>query len=411
MNEDTAALRGGDLSVHDAVRAIDVNRMRHYRYRRLQEKISDAGLAGALLFDPVNIRYALGLSNYAVYSLHSPTRAVFVPPSGRCVVFDHEPHSFEQINGTVDLIGDLRPLPIYHYFYAGSFGEEFAKRLADQVRDLSSASNGRVAIDRFEPVLSHALTESGVDVADAQQIVEQARAIKNKDEIACIIASISVAEEALAKMRAALVPGITENALCGILHETNIARGGEWHEYRLVCSGGRTNPWGQEATNRQVRAGELVIVDTGMIGPMGYFADVSRTFFCQPGEPTAEQKRLYQLAHQNIRHNTQLLRPGLPFREFSEQCWQLPEEFVSDRYPTPMHGTGMRGEWPMLAYPVDFDKRGVDGTFQPGMVLSVESYLGADDGVEGVKLEEQVLITDGGFQRLSTFPYESLMLT
>ena len=44
------------------------------------------------------------------------------------------------------------------------------------------------------------------------------------------------------------------------------------------------------------------------------------------------------------------------------------------------------------------------------MTLCVESYIGAEDGIEGVKLEEQVLVTDTGVQRLSSFPYEEALL-
>jgi Xaa-Pro aminopeptidase len=45
------------------------------------------------------------------------------------------------------------------------------------------------------------------------------------------------------------------------------------------------------------------------------------------------------------------------------------------------------------------------------MTLCVESYIGAEDGVEGVKLEEQILVTDSGATRLSTFPYEDCFLS
>ncbi|MEQ9491175.1 MAG: Xaa-Pro peptidase family protein [Alphaproteobacteria bacterium] len=413
MWTDTLAKRAHGMALRDNLLSADIERMRAYRYQRLQSELAKRNIAGALLFDPVNVRYAVGISNYAVYSLHSPIRAVYVPVSGACTVFDHDHEMFETLAGRNDLIGDIRPLPIYHYFYAGTYANEFAARLSSQVADLvrqAGKSKPVLVVDRYEPVLANALNATGLAIDDAQVPLEQARSIKSNDEIACILASISVAEEALARIRDALVPGITENELCGILHQTNISRGGEWHEYRLVCAGGRTNPWGQESTDRPLRAGDLLIVDTGMIGPLGYFADVSRTFFCKPGNPTEEQKRLYRLAYRNIVYNMELLRPGLAFEDFSKQCWTLPEEFVGDRYPTPMHGVGMRGEWPMLAYPIDFDKRGVEGEFRPGMVLSMESYLGADGGVEGVKLEEQVLITKTGYERLSTFPYEEEML-
>ncbi len=75
-------------------------------------------------------------------------------------------------------------------------------------------------------------------------------------------------------MREALRPGMTENELWSILHQTNIAMGGEWIEGRLLVSGDRINPWFHECSDRMVRAGELVAFDTDMIGPFGFCADI-----------------------------------------------------------------------------------------------------------------------------------------
>ena len=55
---------------------------------------------------------------------------------------------------------------------------------------------------------------------------------------------------------------------------------------------------------------------------------------------------------------------------------------------------------------MDFDKKGYDGEVVPGMTLCVESFIGSDGGREGVKLEEQVIITETGVERMSTYPYQ-----
>ena len=69
------------------------------------------------------------------------------------------------------------------------------------------------------------------------------RAIKSEDEIACMVQAIAVCEAGMARMRGALRPGMTENELWAILHETNIRLGGEWIETRCLCAGDHTNPW------------------------------------------------------------------------------------------------------------------------------------------------------------------------
>ena len=89
----------------------------------------------------------------------------------------------------------------------------------------------------------------------------------------------------------------------------------------------------------------------------------------------------------------------------------MPDDFRAQRYSVLAHGVGMCDEWPAILYRDEWrDKGGYDGVFEPGMTLCIESYTGAVGGSEGVKLEEQVLITEDGVQRLSTFPFEDALL-
>jgi Xaa-Pro aminopeptidase len=70
----------------------------------------------------------------------------------------------------------------------------------------------------------------------------------------------------------------------------------------------------------------------------------------------------------------------------------------------------MTGEYPYLYHRADFPDAGYDGVIEPGMTLCVESYIGEDGGAEGVKLEQQLLVTDTGTELLSLFPFEDELL-
>jgi Xaa-Pro aminopeptidase len=181
-------------------------------------------------------------------------------------------------------------------------------------------------------------------------------------------------------------------------------------ETRLVSSGPRTNPWFNEASGRAVRPGELVAVDTDTIGCFGYYSDFSRTFFCGPGRPSAEQKALYRMAYDQVQHNMSILAPGMSYREVSERAWKMPERIAERRYTSVMHGCGMHGEAPFIPHLVDWETRGTEGIVEPGMVLCVESYVAEVGGREGVKLEEEVLITEDGIQRISRYPFDESLL-
>jgi len=177
-----------------------------------------------------------------------------------------------------------------------------------------------------------------------------------------------------------------------------------------MTSGQRTNPWFQECGDHMIEPDSLVALDTDVVGCHGYYSDFSRTFHAGPGTPTAAQRRLYRLAHEQVHHNMGILRPGMTFREYAHAAWDIPEEFAAQRYYLSAHGVGMTGEYPYLYHRHDFPQSGYDGVVEPGMTLCVESYLGAEGGPEGVKLEEQVLVTDDGVELLSDFPFEEDLL-
>ena len=63
--------------------SVDVTALRHERLARLRAILKQADVAAGLFFDPINIRYATGVSNMQVWCLHNPTRYAFVATEGR----------------------------------------------------------------------------------------------------------------------------------------------------------------------------------------------------------------------------------------------------------------------------------------------------------------------------------------
>jgi len=385
--------------------AIDQDALRRYRLGRLQAELRAADCAAALLFDPIDITYALGAVRYPVFQFHLPSAYAFVPATGRPVLFEgYGTH-------TEDALFDSRPSVNLNYLHTGEHRAPALARFLAGIDPLLRAAGGRrLAVDRAEPGTLAALHAAGIATLDATPPLERARRIKCAEEVAAIRHAIAVAELGMARMRDSLRPGITERDLLALLQQTNVAHGGRWSEYEIVVSGPRTNPWLDEASLRAVEDGDLVAFDTGMAGPGGYCADVSRTFHCGPSAPTENQRRLYRLAHEELQHNIALLRPGLDYRAFSEASWVPPPPFDRQRYPLLAHGVGLCDEHPVVVAPPQWAEEGIEGVFEAGMVLSVESYIGERGGREGVKLEDQVLIVEGGCELLSRFPFEAALL-
>lgn len=390
---------------------VDLVRLRSHRLHRFRDQLRLMDCGAAVLLDPVNVRYATGSRNMQVFVLRNPARYVFIPLDGPVVLFEFP--NCEHLSESIETIDEVREALPVSYVASGPSLDQTARQWAQELADLvrqHCGDNRRLAVDRVHPVCVPALTRAGLEVADAQRPVELARSIKSPEEIECIRLSVGAAEVGMARMREALRPGRTENELWSMLHQANIALGGEYIETRLLSSGHRTNPWFQECSDKEIREGELVAFDTDVNGIFGYYADVSRTLHCGTSTPTGEQRRLYQTAFEQLHYNIQQLRTGMTFREYAEKTWPIPDEFFGNRYFVAAHGTGLSGEYPYIVHPQDFDEKGYDGVVEENMVLCVESYIGSAAGGEGVKLEEQVLLGPDGPELISTFPFEDKLL-
>ncbi len=392
---------------------IDVPRMRRFRQNRLREQILAQGFDAIILIEPLSIRYATGVRNCTLFQMHIQAGYLFIPAEGPVVYFDTTPgqNTGAQLETIDEIRSDILPLS---YMFAGSRHQEWAEHWAEQMDDLIRTHCGqgrkRIAIERAGFHAEKALEAKGHDLADVAPVLALARKIKCPEEILAMNQTIAVAEDGMTRMRDALRNGVMEQELWAHMWSALIEGGGEWLDYRLLASGERTNPWQQEASSRMIRAGDLLVFDCGMVGPFSYGADVSRAYCCGPGRPSDEQKKLYSIAHEEIVLNTQLVKSGAAFSDIARARYIPPEGYGDQLYPCLMHGIGMADEWPAILHSPDHPEF-FDGELETGMVMCVESYIGVVGGVEGVKLEDQVLVTDSGPIVLSRYPFEESLLT
>jgi Xaa-Pro dipeptidase len=385
----------------------DLAALRSSRLARLRALLAARDYAGIMVGDPINLRYATDSANMQVWCLHNPVRYAFVATEGPVILFDF--HGCAHLSDHLALVDEVRPARAWYYFNSGARVAEHARLWAAEIAALVRAHGGgsrRLALDKADREGVAALEAEGIELQDGQEVMELARALKSQDEIKAMRCAIATCEAAMAAMQAELRPGLSEQELWAHLHAENVRRGGEWIETRLLSSGPRTNPWFQECSSRAIEAGDLVGFDTDLIGPYGYCADISRTWRCGEGRASAAQTDLYRLAREQIAHNLALVRPGLGLRELSEQAFRLPERYRANRYSVVAHGVGLCDEYPAVYYPEDFAQSGYDGVLEASMTICLESYVGEAGGREGVKLEQQVLITATGAEVLSRYPFE-----
>lgn len=391
----------------DVTTPVDEAAIRRYRLDRIRQLAAEQDVAGVLLFDPINIRYANGSRNMQVWTMHNFCRYALVMTSGPCVMFELATgmHLLEGL----DTIDEVRPAWSTDYFVTGYRAAEIATTWAAEIAELvreHGGGNHRLAVDRLDADTAAALSATATRLVDGKVILEHARAIKSLEEVRALKVSLSSCEAAMGELHAQVKPGMTEQDALSILLAGSIKRGGEYPETRLMTSGPRTNPWFQETADRVMQEGDFLSFDTDLVGPMGFYNDISRSWIIGDVKPTDEQKRLYEVSRSQLETNISLLQADRSFLDFAAEAYALPDEYLANRYADVGHGCGLGVEYPFLWYPEDEKYGAYDGSFRENMVVCIESYVGAVGGHEGVKLEQPVWISADGPVVLADFPLE-----
>ncbi|MCT4557338.1 MAG: M24 family metallopeptidase [Pelagimonas sp.] len=394
----------------------DLQALRRFRWDRLTKHVVDRDYGALLMFDPLNIRYATDSTNMQLWNTHNPFRAVLLCADGYMVMWDYKNSPF--LSEFNPLVREQRSGASIFYFSCGDKTKKDASTFADEVREVMDEhcpGNTRLAVDKIMVHGLRALEARGLEVMEGEEVTEKARAVKGPDEILAMRCALHACETAVAEMERFArenVPGgqVCEDDIWAVLHAQNIKRGGEWIETRLLASGPRTNPWFQECGPRIVQNNEIVAFDTDLVGAYGLCSDISRTWWIGDKPPRPDMIDAMQHAYEHISVNMEMLKPGANIQDICRNTHVLRPEFQKLKYGCLMHGVGLCDEWPMLAYPDKMVEGAFDYALEPGMMLCVEALVSPEGGDFSIKLEDQVLITEDGYENLTHYPFDEQLM-
>jgi len=394
----------------------DLQAMRRFRWERLTRHIVDRGYGGLLMFDPLNIRYATDSTNMQLWNSHNPFRAVLLCADGYMVMWDYKNAPF--LSTFNPLVREQRSGASMFYFANGDKSDEAADAFVVQIQDVMREHAGgetRLAVDKIMVAGYRALTTTGFEVMEGEEVTEKSRAIKGPDEIKAMRCASHSCEVACAEMerfaRTEVPFGQTsEDDVWAILHAENIKRGGEWIETRLLSSGPRTNPWFQECGGRIVQNNEILAFDTDLIGSYGICVDISRTWWIGDQKPRQDMIDAMKHGVEHIMSNMEMLKPGVMIPELTANTHVLKPEYQKGKYSCLMHGVGLCDEWPLVAYPDKAVPGSFDYPLEAGMTLCVEALISPEGGDFSIKLEDQVLITEDGYENLTKYPFDDALM-
>ena len=233
-------------------------------------------------------------------------------------------------------------------------------------------------------------------------VMAPVRMIKTADEIDAMRRSAATADVAVDAAFAASKPGVTEVAAARAAGEALTAQGASRGGLAIVGGGPNSAFPHHSSSNRPMRAGEPVLVDLGgQLG--GYTSDITRMAFL--GQPSARYREVHDVVERAVRAGMDAIKPGAPLSAVDRAARAVIEAAGFGKQFTHRvgHGIGITGHEPPSVTHLN------EMPIKVGMVFSVEPgiYL---EGEFGVRLEDIIVVTAKGAERLSKLPREVRVL-
>jgi Xaa-Pro dipeptidase len=259
-------------------------------------------------------------------------------------------------------------------------------------------SEGKVGIDESNTVFMKALAAKfpKLVVEDGDTPMQQARMIKLPEEIALLEEATAIADAVTATGVGAIKEGVRECEIAAEAMRTLFRLGGEYAHVMtpFVASGENMAPPHRICSDKIVRYGDVVFIDIGA-NWNGYFGDVARTAVC--GEASPEQRKIHTAVYEGLKAGINEMRPGRTNKDAAAAVLNAARKYgFADRFLSLFigHGIGIGANEP--PYIGETLPGAPVYEFQPGMVFAIEPLIWVEGirGGGGVRLEEQVLITD-----------------
>lgn len=244
----------------------------------------------------------------------------------------------------------------------------------------------------------------GISFLSADKVLAQLRMYKDESEIEAMQVAVNIAQKALLSVRPKIAIGISENELASRLVLELIRQGSDTElAFTPIVSGGpnSANPHATP-TSRKLSSGDMLVIDWGA-SHNGYYSDITRTFAIGEIEPRFEKiativKEANEVARSKV-------RPGIRAKEVDFAARSIIESAGYGEYflHRTGHGLGLEGhEEPYIRKDNDLILReGMTFTIEPGIYLP---------GQGGVRIEDNICVTNDGCKSLTNLPRELLRI-
>lgn len=343
-----------------------------------QNILREGRFDGYLVSDPVNLTYFTGLSG---------SNALFVPENGMGVLFVYGVN-YEMIKAGA---ADFKVEKV-------KSGEKLMEKIAYQVQNFHLK---HVAFDTLEVDSWHALSKSIGDkskLTSEGSYVGNLRKIKDKEEIKLMRKAAKLTSIGMKVAYETLAPGWKEKDVAAEIEYAMRKKGSDGTSFETIVASGESSAYPHGGcSDRKIREGDLVVVDLGAKYNF-YCSDITRTLVA--GKPSEKQKSLYQIVKSAHGEAFDAMRFGAMGCDVDGKARKIIEEAGFGEYFVHGlgHGVGLEvHEPPTLSISSkDVLTEGNVVTNEPGIYLV---------GYGGIRIEDTVLITKTGAEKLTEAPY------
>ncbi|MBE0690225.1 MAG: aminopeptidase P family protein, partial [Anaerolineae bacterium] len=355
------------------------------RFEKLRRVMQDQELDTTVIVPGSNFRYLTA----SVHFLMERPLLLFAPKNGQSVV--------------------VIPALEYEHFASHGFDakpirwtdqEGYDQAIAAAVAELH-LDGKRIGVEgqlmRYFESLAIQRHAPNAKIIDAHQAISSIRLQKDAEELATQRRAVEISEQALGRTLEEIKVGMTERDIMNILLAHMSALGAEGFPFEPLVLAGENSarPHGKVRDDYAIQTGDALLFDFGATYH-GYHADITRTVFV--GEASDEQRAIYAAVKKANETGHMTAKPGTTAGKVDEQAAQAMRDAGYSDYILHRTGHGLG----LDVHEAPFIVKGNDQLLAPGMVFTIEPGLYVS-GTVGVRIEDNVVVTEDGCESMSTF--------
>jgi Xaa-Pro aminopeptidase len=350
------------------------------RQQRLQHSLSTQRLDALLITHPPNIQYLCGFTGSSGALVLTEKKAVFIT-DGR-----YTEQARSEVGSARIVIARQGPLAAAAAWLSSQQkkGRRVPAKIGIEGVHMTVAARSQLS----------GMLPKNIRLRPAPPLVEQARMVKDEEEIACIRSAVLLGASLFDRALEVIRPGVRETEVAAEMEYAARKAGAEAMSFETIIASGERSalPHGR-ASQAVIPAQGFVVCDFGVILSR-YCSDMTRTVYV--GRPSAEARGVYQAVKESQQAAVDAVRPGISVGEIDRAARKSLQKCGLAKYFTHStgHGVGLEiHEAPRVA-------AGQTEILQPGMVITIEPGVYVP-GKWGVRIEDMVVVTERGCEVLT----------